>query len=217
MKINTKKSNNTLKRYTTIGSAIDTLKNMHVAFVDPDNWDDRNDAEYMRLYKEGRNLSNLKALCCTESPETCHHWKVFTNSTDGCYIEFDKNQIISSLKGNKDYLNNPMNYVYLKDMKKNNYQIDDLPFLKRHGFKPEREFRFIYIGNCNDDVHFMKIDLKWITQIVLNPWLPKSVANSIKDTLRPENTELNLRVRTSQLINSQIWNRHGQAIVNRNK
>lgn len=41
MKLKTGRIKNTLRHYTTIGSAIDTLRNKRVAFLDPEKWDDR--------------------------------------------------------------------------------------------------------------------------------------------------------------------------------
>src|SRR5688572_18187835 len=112
-----KKATNSLRRYATIGSVIDTLRHRRVAFVDPENWDDKNDAGYMRIFKEARNLINIKALCCTESPETYHHWKVFTTSSDGCFIDFFKDKFLASIESNDSYFYAPMEYVLLDEMR----------------------------------------------------------------------------------------------------
>ena len=109
-------SENILRRYTTIGSAIDTLRNKRVALLDPEKWDDRNDAELMRLYREKMKLANLKALCCTESSETYHHWKVFTQSADGCCVDFEKKPLLRSIKTDDNYFYAPMDYVRLDEM-----------------------------------------------------------------------------------------------------
>lgn len=201
-----------LKRFTTIGSAIDLLRNKRIAFLDPEKWDDRNDAEFMRLYKGKAKCESLKALCCTQSPETYHHWKVFTHSTDGCFIEFEKKPLIDSVRTDERYRASGMEYIGLDEIELCDYQYTSLPFLKRAGFKPEEEFRIIYTGECDEEVHFMDIDLGWINRIVLNPWLPPSIAASIKDTFWEISGKTDLKITASKLTNSQTWVRWGRSI-----
>lgn len=155
-----------LKRFTSIGSAIDTLRNRHLAFVNPDKWDDRNDAEFMRLYRNRSGREGLKALCCTESKEC-------------------------------------------------DYDLASLPFLKRAGFGPEEEFRIIFEGPSDEDVHFLKIDLAWIRRIVLNPWLAPTISDSVATTFRELGGDAPLEVTSSKLTNSQTWLRWGRSISRR--
>lgn len=213
LEVTSGKTKNSIRRFATIGSVIDTLRNKRVAFVDPERWDDKNDAEYMRLYKESCGCTNLKALCCTESRETYHHWKVFTTSSDGCFIDFVKKPMLASIKDNDDYLYAEMEYALLAEMEGNKFKIEDLPFLKRAGFAAEREYRIIYTGDCVGDAHFMPIDLEWIRRIVLNPWLPQPVADSIMATFRELCGPHDLKVTASKLTNSQTWTRYGRKIA----
>jgi hypothetical protein len=210
-----KRAVDSLRRYATISSAIDTLKNKRVAFVDPEKWDDRNDAEYMRLYKKAYNHSSLKALCCTESPETYHHWKVFTTSSVGCFVDFHKKPFLASIKEDDAYFYAPMEYARLSDMGGAKFKLADLPFLKRAGFEPELEFRVIYTGDCDEDAHFMPVELGWIRRIVLNPWLPKALADTIIATLCELAGGQTLKVTASKLTNSQTWTKYGRRIVKR--
>ncbi len=204
-----------LKRFTTIGSAIDTLRNKRLAFLNPDKWDDRNDAEFMRLYRNKSGSEGLKALCCTESGETYHHWKVFTQSTDGCFIEIDRRPLLNSIGGNQHYRADAVDYVRLDEIKISDYGIASLPFLKRAGFRPEQEYRIIYEGPCDDDVHFLDIELAWINRIVLNPWLAPSIFEAVAATLREISGKPDLRVVASKLTNSQTWLRWGRSISRR--
>lgn len=206
-----------LKRFGSIGSAIDLLRHKRVAFLDPDKWDDRNDAEFMRLYKNKTKCDSLKALCCTQSGETYHHWKVFTQSADGCFVEFNRKPFIDSIRENEDYAMSAMEYIGLDEIELCDYQIRDLPFLKRAGFRPEEEYRIIYTGECDSEVHFMPIDLDWISRIVLNPWLPPSIAESISETFREISSKPDLTVTASKLTNSQTWARWGKRIVRQGK
>lgn len=209
------RSRSSLRRFTTIGSTIDLLRHKRVAFLDPEKWDDRNDAEFMRLFKLKAECESLKALCCTESSETYHHWRVFTHSADGCFVDFQKGPMLASIKEDENYRASAMDYIRLDEIKISDYRIRDLPFLKRAGFKPEEEFRIIYTGACDDDVHFMPIDLAWINRIVLNPWLPSSITNSIADTFRDISKMTDLKVVSSRLTNSQTWVGWGKRISRR--
>lgn len=209
------RSRSSLRRFTTIGSTIDLLRNKRVAFLDPEKWDDRNDAEFMRLFKRKAECESLKALCCTESSETYHHWRVFTHSAGGCFVDFQKGPMLASIKEDENYRASAMDYIRLDEIKISDYRIRDLPFLKRAGFKPEEEFRIIYTGACDDDVHFMPIDLAWINRIVLNPWLPSSITNSIADTFRDIGKMTDLKVVSSRLTNSQTWVGWGKRISRR--
>jgi len=194
-----------LRRYGTIGSAIDTLRENRIAFLDPSKWDDRNDAEFMRLYKMKSKCPSLKALCCTQSAETYHHWKVFTNSADGCFIEIDKSAFLSHVKTKDCYRYGEMDYVLLDEIKISDYDYTSLPFLKRAGFRPEEEFRVIFTGECDEDAHFMEIEPQWIKKIVLNPWLPQPIAQSIITTLNELSSNPELVVKCSRLTNSKTW------------
>ena len=59
MKLKSYRTKNNLRRFTTIGAAIDTLRNKRVVFLGPEKWDDRNDAEFMRLYREDHITGKL--------------------------------------------------------------------------------------------------------------------------------------------------------------
>lgn len=204
-----------LKRFTTIASTIDVLRQKRIALLDPDKWDDRNDAEFMRLYRDKARCDSLKALCCTETGETYHHWKVFTQSADGCFIEFDRRPLLASIAEDEHYRAQAMDYIRLDEIELCDYNVRDMPFLKRAGFKPEEEFRIIYTGPCDGDVHFLPIELSWISRIVLNPWLPSSVATSVAATFRDLCDRADLQVTPSKLTNSQTWLKWGRSMSRR--
>ena len=208
---------NSLRRFTTISSALDTLRNSRIAFLNPDTWDDKNDAEFIRLYRTAKANPNLKALCCTESPESYHLWKVFTNATDRCFIDIVKIPLLRKIKSNDDYFYAEIEYKTLVQMGNGNFEVADLPFLKRAGFQDEAEFRIIYVGECVDNAHFLPIEAAWIRRIVLNPWLSKPLAESVTKTFREVSGNPKLRVTASKLINSASWTDHGKRIVKRDK
>lgn len=204
-----------LKRFTSIGLTIDTLRNRRLAFLNPDKWDDRNDAEFMRLYRNKSRKEGLKALCCTESAETYHHWKVFTQSTGGCFIEFHRRPLLDSIRQDPHYRAGTVEYIRLNEIEDCDYDIASLPFLKRSSFGPEQEYCIIFEGACDEEVHFLPIDLAWIRRIVLNPWLAPTISESVAATFREISGNPELNVVASKLTNSQTWLRWGCSISRR--
>lgn len=207
-----------LRRFTSLSSAIDLLRKERIAFLDPSTWDDRNDASYMDLYKEFLQLSSLHALCCSEASETFHHWKVFTQSPDGCFIDFYKDRLLSIIADDKNYVSRPMRYLLLREMKtaKADLGVGDLPFIKRRSFADEREFRIIHIGDApSGQVHYLEIDLSCVRRIVINPIMPSGVRASVKATLRDLCGEHRIRITASAITSSSEWKSYGRAIAHR--
>jgi hypothetical protein len=83
----------TLRRYTNLAATIHILKSRHISLLSPAFWDDRNDAFFMRRYKERKSAKSVLALCFAEASETYHHWRVFSHGSDGTCIEFDKGHL----------------------------------------------------------------------------------------------------------------------------
>ncbi|MDE8347799.1 MAG: hypothetical protein POH28_16735, partial [Acidocella sp.] len=94
---------------------------------------------------------------------------------------------------------------------------DCIPFMKRIGFAPEEEYRVI-AETKDDQKGALSIPFphSMIYCIYLNPWLPKSIAKSLKDTLRSLPGCSKLRVVRSLLIESDRWKRAGDEIVGKN-
>ena len=49
------------RRYTSLSILLDILKEKRLTLLDPRNWDDKNDAFYMELYKSKKELKSLLA------------------------------------------------------------------------------------------------------------------------------------------------------------
>ena len=92
--------------------------------------------------------------------------------------------------------------------------LERMPFVKRTGFTAEEEYRII-AETTEDQKSALSIEFphSMINCIYLNPWLPKSIAESLRDTLRSVPGCSNLRVSRSQLIDSSRWKRAGDEIV----
>lgn len=203
---------NTLKRFTTLASAIDMLANKRLALLSPLTWKDTNDVAFLEEYARQRQLrhgraARLFAACFTQSPETYHHWQVFAANNEGVCIEIDKRALLTSLLDDDRYYWRDMTYVSLDKLRKmRSLALEDLPFLKRYGFRDEREFRLIYEGDDPEAmIHHVPIERAWVTRIMLNPWLPNELAAGVKLALRALPGCAELKVGRTTLIDNARW------------
>ena len=87
-----------LRRYTDLPALIHLLRTESITFLDPSSWDDKNDAYFMKLYKDKKRLTTLLAICCSQGSETYHHWRVFSHGPSGVCISFKRQPLIDALK-----------------------------------------------------------------------------------------------------------------------
>jgi hypothetical protein len=198
---------NILKRFTTLSAAIDMLANERLALLDPASWTDTNDVAFIDEYARRRGAKGLVVACFTQAPETYHHWQVFAADNEGVCVEFDRSALLKSLLNNEGYFWNDVRYVTLEAIRsKPSIALEDLPFLKRFGFRDEKEFRLIY--ECRDahhPVHHVPIQRDWITRIVLNPWLNEKLADGVKLALRSLPECASVKVVRTTLIDNARW------------
>jgi hypothetical protein len=82
------------RRYTDPTSLIHILSTGNLTLLDPEDWEDRNDAHFLDSCKEAKRLKSLLAVCYTQVSETFHHWYVFAKGPSGWCIEFKKKELI---------------------------------------------------------------------------------------------------------------------------
>ena len=87
-----------LRRYTDLGSLLDMLDRKAITLLPPSTWDDRNDQLMMRTYAKALKLKTLLALCLTSRGETYHHWKIFTDKSNGVCIHFKRDELKSAMR-----------------------------------------------------------------------------------------------------------------------
>jgi hypothetical protein len=140
-KVKAKKSNvvPVLRRYTNLGATIRLLQTGHITLLNPATWDDKNDSYFMSEFKRLKKVKTVLALCFAQSKETYHHWRVFSDGTDGVCIEFDKNKLLTTFSEDNRILRGKMNYEYIGTLEKRSHiDVDNLPFLKRKPYEDER-------------------------------------------------------------------------------
>lgn len=205
----TKPSNRYLRRYTDLTALLHILQSRSISLLDPNHWEDKNDSEFMRIFKNGSTLTSLVALCFTQAGETYHHWKVFAKGMSGVCIYFNKEKLISQL-AQQNVVGDAVNYFTLQGLKSASLSLAELPFSKRYQFRDEKEFRLIYA--CEHEQFTVKsfaIELDCIERIALSPWLAPALADSIKQTIRAIAGCEKMRVVVTNLNQNQAWIEHG--------
>ena len=203
-----------VKRYTTLASALDILRHQRLTLLNTRSWDDTNDAYFVDLYKEHAKVEAVLALCCTMAPERYHHWKIFSNGIEGICLELKRRPLELSLPA-QDASSGPVDYETLATVEKlTEADALQLPFLKRQGFRDEREWRIIahrkdpHLTACH-----IPIDHSWIHRVVLNPWMPESLSATIRAVIKSQPGCEKVSVVSSHLTNSMRWKAAGDRMI----
>ena len=199
-----------LRRYTNLPALIYLLKEKKITLLDPTSWDDSNDSHYLSVYKSRKGLKTLLALCFTHVDETYHHWKVFADGSSGICIKFKRTELISSVEKCAGVKTGEVEYLKLKEARKRNPTIDELPFIKRYAFEDEDEdedeFRVIF--ESTDSILTKKdisIPLTSIVKVTLSPWAHPILTKHVKEILKSIRGCKNLEIVRSTLIGNNEW------------
>jgi hypothetical protein len=203
-----------LRRYSNLPSLIHLLTIRSLTFLDPESWDDKNDSLFMRLYKEKKELDTLLAVCFSQETETYHHWSVFASGSSGVCISFNKEELMGELNQYEGIKGKQVSYISLNDLGQTAKTIINLPFMKRAPFKPESEFRVIFeeTGKPRSYVD-IEIPLACIDRVYLSPWMPRSIADSVKSALKSIKGAEDIEVVRSTLIENDRWAKFGKSVV----
>ena len=198
----------TLRRYTNLAAAIHTLMRRTITLLNPASWDDKNDAYFISQYIDRKPAKSLLALCFAEALETYHHWKIFSHGSDGVCLEFDKGMLLQALQRYDGLQAQAVTYKRIDEVRNMHPCVDELPFLKRHPYQDEKEFRLVY----EDRSHLIEskefgVPLECIQKVKLSPWLAPNLSKSVRATLRRIEGCENIKIHQSQLINYEQWKR----------
>lgn len=199
-----------IRRYSDLPTLIYLLSNRTITLRDPQSWDDSNDFHFISVYKEKKELKSVLALCFTQAAETYHHWRAFAGNSSGICIEFKRAELLNSLekkkKHKKGIVIRKVEYLTLPQIREKKLNIDDLPFIKRWGFKDEKEFRIIYESKTEELAALdIPIPLFCISKIFLSPWVHNSLDPKVKRVLRSINGCSDIGVARSTLIGNEEW------------
>lgn len=197
-----------LRRYTNTPALLRILRKKVITLLDPMKWDDSNDSFSLSVFKQRKDLQTLLALCFTETAETYHHWRVFAGDSSGVCIIFNKELLLECFKKSYGFEYGSVDYRTIAEIRKNRLLVAELPFVKRAGYIDECEFRIIYKSKtrkvASKDVH---IPIECIEKIFLNPWMPKALVQTFRETIGSiEGCErLNKFVFRSTLVGNNEW------------
>jgi hypothetical protein len=205
-----------VRRYTTLSSALDTLAEKRLVLLNPSKWDDLNDVYFMELYRAHANVGSIVALCCTLATETYHHWRVFTQGMEGICLEFERQSLERTLRTIPDLQMRKVDYLKVGELEA--FQAHDaqkLPYVKRDGFSDEREWRIVL--TCQADAVMARpvpIELQSLNRILLNPWMPPSLADNLRNIIRTIPGCGSIKIEASRLTNSDRWKSAGKSLAN---
>lgn len=169
----------------------------------------------MDLYRNHVNAESVLALCCTMATETYHHWRVFTAGIEGVCIEFELEPLAKTVAAIENVKSGPVNYRKIDELKAmSTSDLESLPFIKRLGYKDEKEWRIVAKSNHGTKEFIdIPIELSWINRIILNPWMPPPLVTNIRGIIKSLPDCSKLSVVTTGLTNSRLWKEAGKAIT----
>jgi hypothetical protein len=175
-----------------------------ITLLEPNTWEDRNDAFYLEKYKNKKNLATLLAYCFSSKRETFHHWKVFAGGSSGVCVEFRKIKLMDSVRNVHGIRTGKVKYRLIKENSQPSYRV--WPFLKRVQFKDEGEFRIIYENTTHrEKAKDIQIDLSCISKITLSPWMPRPLSKSTAGIIKKIEGCCTIDIRHSTLLDSADW------------
>lgn len=204
---------NVVLRYTDIPSVIDMLANRRITLLDPRKWEDKNDTAFLEIYRKRRGLSTLLALCLTETQETFHHWRVFSSGNSGACVVFKKERLLKAFGGVDGIRTGKVQYRKIEELELSRPRTQSLPYLKRHPYRDEKEFRIIYgaVGSEEQVRHF-PIDLECIRRVVLSPQLHLGLTDAIRRQLRNIEGCGSLSITRTTLLDNPRWQKLAKRI-----
>ncbi|TLP43050.1 DUF2971 domain-containing protein [Cohaesibacter sp. CAU 1516] len=204
----------TLRRYTNLASALHILHNQCLSLLSPDTWDDRNDSFFMSEYKRIKGLKTVLAICIADREETYHHWQVFSRGSDGVCIEFDRDKLLSAFDV-AGVTHQSVDYHLITNANTmHDVDLEILPFTKRWPYGDEREYRAVYVSADKElQAYSVPISLAVIKRITLSPWLAPALVDPVKMTLKSLPGCKGLRIYRSTLIDNKQWQKLAGRVV----
>lgn len=185
---------------------IDILVRRQITLLSYRSWVDSNDRRALQLYQQALHYGFVGAMCLTRSGETFHHWQIFAPGDSGVCIVFDRRKLEEAFRDRPHFIAAPVDYVQLSDVDRIDAQdIHRLPFLKRYGFRDEREFRLLGYTVEERPTLAAPIEPELIRHVVLSPFAHPNLVESTRAALRDITGWPHLDVRHSRLTDNQTW------------
>jgi hypothetical protein len=202
-------------RYMEVEHVISYLESGELGFPSPREWEDKNDSHFLELYMRHRNVKSIFCCCLTSASETFHHWRIFGGGSIGARLSFSREALASAFE-REGVIFRPVKYVPMKVLATQKYNSDDLAFIKRHGFRDEKEERAIYLprssSGTSERVRGVKVDRSAISRITISPFCPPKTCSAISERLRIFNLG-KAGIRKSNMVDSEEWKKYGNRIL----
>jgi len=179
----------------------------------PDDWEDRNDAKFMKLYQDNKNWKEIRSLCFTMAYDRIHFWKGFANEGTGVRLLFNKEKLKKDIS--------EANLVCRKvtypgnDEDISKYFLKDLPFLKRRHFEDEKEFRVVGELAQSKDTLIMGFKASSLVEILIDPRLEEPTAECVKKSIKCmcKGDLEGVEVLQSRMLYHDDWIKQGKCIA----
>jgi hypothetical protein len=140
------------------------------------------------------------------SSETSHHWAVFAAGIAGACVEFDKDALLSKVKRDKKLRCGQVIYKKIPELRQSPPKVEELPFIKRHPYRDEAEYRIIYESRDeSSDPYTIEITYAMIRRITLSPNMPKAVADNVRELIHSNSKLSSIRITHSKLLEYEEW------------
>ncbi len=202
-----------LRRYTELAPLLYLLQKQALTLLSPRSWDDRNDAHFLESYRLWQRLECVLVLCFTEASETYHHWRVFAGGSSGVCLEFNKQLLSRSVEKVPGVRFDSVKYMTIKSLEKTSQDDLDLPFVKRYPFRDEHEFRIIFEDQTTSrEAQDVPFDPSALQRVVVNPWMPKAVYDSVRTLILGIDGWRHLEVNRTTLVDNERWRQCAAAV-----
>lgn len=212
------KSKDYLLRYTNFTALMYLLHKQKLSLLDPKTWSDKNDCEYLNLYKRAHGYKSVRALCLTSADETAHHWQAFGGGADGIRIEFHTDRLIECIEAaNQGIVHGPVEYKKINELGGNALKVADMPFIKRYVFRGEEEYRLLHFSmdDLGDKTIELDLDLSAIRRIYFSNAIHKNLFKEMKSLISKIPGCSELAISQSTLNNNRKWILIGERAVER--
>jgi len=148
------------------------------------DWEDKNDVELIKIYKDINNIEKLGVSCLTTGRDRYHFWKIYGGEREGVCLWFDKVDLMKDIKKDKKLLWNKVD-CYNENEFKEKRTIPKLPFIKRKQYEDEKEFRVFREHKRGDtsEAKGIKFTPKSLKRIYLNSWLDQNPYAAVKSKI----------------------------------
>lgn len=196
-----------LQRYTSLSGLIHMLSNKRITLLDPEKWDDRNDAHFLSAYKTKSGAKSVSALCLSKADQTYHHWKVFAPGAEGVCISFKRDDLVKVFRDDPRVEIEDVTYKTVAQARKlEPLSEKQLKFLKHCRYSDEKETRIVCTDKMREDQFpSFPFGVEAIERVTLSPWLAQPLVDPMKNAIRGIEGCKGLKVYRSTLTDFKDW------------